>query len=130
MLRLNLKQLAVYALKKGMLCATSENDKIITKLNEIRVSWWSSLDLKKSFKKVKNLHFAFPLFSRRKERPASRWMKSWPEMPKSSAANQTPTSSSSSVWTSGTSGRQWPPVLVRFQPCLHTTPLQENSSRF
>ncbi len=130
MLRLDLKQLAVYALKKGMLCATSENEKILTKLKEIRVSWWSSLDLKKSLKNVKNLHFdfAFPLFSRRKERPSSRWMKSWPEMPKSSAANQTPASSSSNVWTSGTYGRQWPPVLVRFQPCLHTTPLQELSS--
>jgi hypothetical protein len=53
-LRLDLKQLAVYALKKGMLCASSDNDKILTKLKEIRVSWWSSLDLKKSFKKVKN----------------------------------------------------------------------------
>jgi hypothetical protein len=53
-LRLDLKQLAVFALKKGILCATSDNEKILTKLDDIEVSWWSSLDLKKSFKKVKN----------------------------------------------------------------------------
>jgi hypothetical protein len=109
--RLDLKQLAVFALKKGILCATSDNEKILTKLDDIEVSWWSSLDLKKSFKKVINLPFVFPLFSRRKEQPASRWMNSWPDMP---AASPAPASSSSSAWTSGTSGGKWPPVLVRF----------------
>jgi hypothetical protein len=125
-----LKQLAVYALKKGILCATSENEKIITKLKEITVSWRSSLNLKKSLKNDINLHFVLPLFRRRKERPASRWMKSWSDMPRSTVANQTPASSSSSAWTSGTSGGKWPPVLVRFQPCLHTAPLHELSFRF